>query len=269
MAWLAMSRSSTSSGSTSRIPRGGAVGSLLATLLPRGHDDLRLAGRPEVVVEADDGRDEGWRILAVNGPQPGDDAFEAGVDGLHPIARRPAEQDGQVAVELVLRNDDLLDPIPVEIHGQRHRLETEEFTPAAALGTRLDQFDFEVAASAHRGGRAKRLLRLGGHAEAILLVDEDEASHRLPLAGDVRQGRPRRAERGRHAGRTVSDELVALECVASRLPLSEERLRAERLPPQRLLEPAALGVDDIQELRAVGVDLGRFAAPGAYDERGQ
>src|SRR5687768_4053293 len=243
MAWLAMSRSSTSSGSTSRIPRGGAVGSLLATLLPRGHDDLRLAGRPEVVVEADDGRDEGWRILAVNGPQPGDDAFEAGVDCLHPIARRPAEQDGQVAVELVLRNDDLLDPVPVEIHGQRHRLEIEEFAPAAALGARLEQFDLEVAAATHRRGRAKRLLRLGGHAQAILLVDEDQASQRLPLAGDARHRRPRRAERRRHAHGTVSNELVTLERVASRLPLPEERVRAERLPPQRLLEPAALGVE--------------------------
>src|SRR5687767_7410373 len=152
MAWLAMSRSSTSSGSTSRIPRGGAVGSLLATLLPRGHDDLRLAGGPEVVVEADDGRYEGRRILAVNSPQPGDHAFEAGVDRLHPIACRPAEQDRQVAVELVLRNDDFLDPVAVEIHGQRHRLEMEELAPAAPFGARLDQLDLQVAAAAHRRG---------------------------------------------------------------------------------------------------------------------
>src|SRR5688500_13907337 len=132
-----MSRSSTSSGSTSRIPRGGAVGSLLATLLPGGHDDLRLAGRPEVVVEADDGGDEGRRRLAVDRSEPGDDAFEARVDRLHAVAGGPPEQDGEMAVELVLGNDHFLDAVSVQVHGQRYGLEIVEFAAAAAFGARL------------------------------------------------------------------------------------------------------------------------------------
>src|ERR1700687_4792883 len=96
---MAPSRSATSSGSTSRMPRGGEEsslgGSARANLVLRdGHDDLRLAARiQEGVVVPDDGSDDRrvGGVLDLEGAEAGDATLEARVDRLQAEARRPLE----------------------------------------------------------------------------------------------------------------------------------------------------------------------------------
>src|SRR5436309_8287601 len=110
-----------------RMPRGGAVGRRPASrLLAEGHDDLRLARVLQEGVEADDRGDDRGRVVAGDDAERGDDALEAGVHGLEAVAGRTAEDDGDVSLRLVLRNDDLVDAVAVEIDRHRDGLEGEK-----------------------------------------------------------------------------------------------------------------------------------------------
>src|SRR5689334_7796157 len=95
-------------------------------LLSEGHDELRLSRALEEVVEPHHGRDDRRRIVAGNRAERGDDALEAGVDRLEAIAGGAAEDDPDVPLQLVLRHDDLVDTVTVEIDRDRHRLEVVE-----------------------------------------------------------------------------------------------------------------------------------------------
>src|ERR1700736_3893816 len=131
---LAQSRSATSSGSMSRMPRGGEgssrgsrprISSGLARvglLLRHGHDDLGLAGRfQHHAVEAYDRRDDRRldRVLGLVGTETGDAALEARVDRLQPEAGRPLEHHReQTLPHRVLGHDQLVDAVAVEVDRQ-------------------------------------------------------------------------------------------------------------------------------------------------------
>src|SRR5437879_1916216 len=179
MAALARSRTSTSSGSTSRIPRGGEVSSLGsraaaggrsltkqplavwrsptstagsrasapgptrgsgrsgALLLGQRHDQLRFTRHLEEVLVADDRGDQRRlaTVLTGNAADRADHAVEARVHLLKPQPGRSAKDDTDqpAGVDLVLRHDDLLDAVPVEINGEWSGLELAEVTAAATL----------------------------------------------------------------------------------------------------------------------------------------
>src|SRR6266446_9473887 len=180
---MAQSRRATSSGSTSRMPRGGvgsSRGSLVrgGLLLRHGHDDLGLAGRlQQEVAEPHHRRDDRrlGRVLGLVGAEAGDAALEARVDGLQPEPGRPLEHDReQPFPDQVLGDDQLVDAVTVQIHRQRSGLDLEEL---AAIGPgrpdRVGQLDGYVPA-AHRGGGAPELLALVHDLEPVELVDEGE-----------------------------------------------------------------------------------------------
>src|SRR5688572_8730432 len=145
-------------------------------LLPGRHDDLGLARTLEEVAEANYRSDERRRVVARNRAEGRDRSLEAGVDGLQPVARRAAEDDRQVSVELILRDDDLIEAVTVEIDREGRGLEVVELAPAATLGRHLEELHLQVAAAADRGRGPEGLLRVDRDAQAVVLVDEDEAA---------------------------------------------------------------------------------------------
>src|SRR5437764_8435551 len=156
----AASRSSTSSGRMSRMPRGGAVGRRSATRLsaavPRGllaerHDDLRLARALQERVEAHDRGDDRRRVLAGNHTQRRDRPLEARVHRLEAVARWTADDDRDVPLDLVLGHDDLVDAVAVEIDGHGHGLEVDELAADHAVArVAFQQLQLEVAAATDR-----------------------------------------------------------------------------------------------------------------------
>src|SRR5262249_35560529 len=143
MVAIARSRTSASSGRMSRIPRGGAGSSFgsrvtLSALLPgQCHDQLRLTRYFEEVPVTNDGRDQAGRasVLAGDGAHRPDDAVEAGVPLLEAEPGWAAEDHAEQSpgVDLILGNDELVDPVAVEVDGERHGLERIEIASAAAL----------------------------------------------------------------------------------------------------------------------------------------
>src|SRR5262245_5586758 len=180
MVAMARSRTRTSSGSTSRMPRGGAVSSLgsrvtaggasrtgrrsppgrarrhggrrPALILGQRHDQLRLARHLEEILVADDRGNQRWlaTVLAGNAAERADHAVEARVHLLEPQPGGSSKDDADqpAGVDQVLRHDDLIDAIAVEIHGERGGLELEEVAATATLDV-PDHLDL-VAAASHR-----------------------------------------------------------------------------------------------------------------------
>src|SRR5439155_1265447 len=100
-----------------------------ALLLGQRHDQLRFTRYLEEVLVADDRGDQ-RRLAAVltgNAADRADHAVEARVHLLKPQPGRSAKDDTDqpAGVDLVLRHDDLLDAVPVEINGEWSGLELE------------------------------------------------------------------------------------------------------------------------------------------------
>src|SRR5262249_23141853 len=192
--------------SVGTVPRYGRIRRLL---LRDGHDDLRLPGEIQEVVEADHRGHQGGlhRILGAECTQTGDAALEARFDALQAITGGPLERNGDEPLfDDVLRDHELVDTIAVEIHRQGGRLDLVELREVALPATGNHQLELGVA-TAHRGGGAPDLLAVEGDAEPVLLVDHGERP-RL-LAGDVRERGAHGAERRGHPHR-LHDVEVAL-----------------------------------------------------------
>src|SRR5262245_14240954 len=100
-------------------------------LLGDRHDDLCLTRRLEDAAEADDRGNE-RRLVTVLGLESSegcDAALEACVDRLQPEAGRTLEDDGQEPLSHeVLWNNEFLDAIAIQVHGERSRLDLVETT---------------------------------------------------------------------------------------------------------------------------------------------
>src|SRR6185503_6581367 len=132
--------------SLGRTPRYGWSRPLL---LRHGHDDLRLArGAGKDAAEADHRRHQRGlnAVLGTERAERGDPALEAGVDGLQAIAGGSLEHHRQQALpDLVLGNDQLLDPVTVQIHRERGGLDLVELALATLSRARNDQLHLDVA----------------------------------------------------------------------------------------------------------------------------
>src|SRR4030095_11447900 len=118
------------------------------------------------------------------------------------VAARALVDDGQSARKLVLRNDDLFDPIAVQVYRQRHRLGRIDVGPAAPLHlplhTELDE------AAADRGRGAERVLIAERDPQPVVLVDEGQGPR--ALTRDVAEGRAGRAEGPGHGDSSLVDQ---------------------------------------------------------------
>src|SRR5205823_1596136 len=189
-------------------------------------------------------------MLARDGTQRGDGSLEAGVDGLEAIARRAAEEDPDVPLELVLRHHHFLDAVTVKVDGDRHGLEVDELGPRRpARRARLEQLEPQVAPAADGARRSPRILGTHRDAQPLVFVDEHEGAR--VLASDAGQRCARCSERTWHAHRSVAHELVTLEGDPMCLALTEKRLSAEPLRPDRLLRAATVRIDGPQNVVAV------------------
>src|SRR5437870_9170282 len=308
VAW-ARSRTSTSSGSTSRIPRGGVVSSLGsrataggrsltnrcspagracrrrpagsrasapgptrgsgrsgALLLGQRHDQLRFTRYLEEVLVADDRGDQRRlaTVLTGNAADRADHAVEARVHLLKPQPGRSAKDDTDqpAGVDLVLRHDDLLDAVPVEINGEWSGLELEEVTAAATLDV-PDHLDL-LAATPDDGPGTIELFGPDGDAQPVLLVDEGQGP--AGLAVHVGERRPGGAEGCGHRDRLHLHQRAVLDDHLVGLALREEGLLPEALRPQGLLHTATLLVDGHENGFDVLDEHLRFALRHTQDE---
>src|SRR3989454_1131109 len=230
------------------------------------HDDLGLACRVVPVLVAYHGDHQGRRALPGDRAERRHRALEARVDRLEAVPGGPLVDDGQASRELVLRDHDLVDPVTVEVHGERLRFRGVDVAAAAPLDVR-HPLELPAAAAARRR-RAPRVLRVDRDPEAVVLVDECERPL-ASLARDVGEGGPGGPERAGHADARLGHELAVLEAHPLGLALFEEAVLREGLGPQGLLDPVAVRIHGEQDVRHLLDQHRRLPPLRREDERVQ
>src|SRR5207245_8421931 len=199
--------------------------------------------RPLQEVRVADDRSDQRRLTAVLAGNAADRADHAVEPRVHLLKPQPGgsatdDADQPAGVDLVLRHEDLLDTIAVEIHGERSGLELVKVTATATLDV-PDHLDLLATAADHRA-RAIDLFAADADAQPVLLVDEGQRAAGLTV--HVGERRTRGAEGVGHDRRLDLDQGAVLDDHLVGLALREERLLPEALRPQRPLQAAALFV---------------------------